>query len=149
MQYTEAKSGRIFVLRLEHGDIVHEEIERFAREKNISAAALIAVGGAGAGSKLVTGPKNGDARPIDPMMHVLSNVHEIVGTGTIFTDEEGAPLLHMHMACGRGKNTVAGCIRSGVKVWQIMEVILFELIDAAAGRAADPDLGFKLLEIRE
>ena len=140
MQYTEAKSGRIFVIRLEHGEIVHEEIERFAREKNIVSAALVAVGGAGAGSKLVAGPKDGDARPIDPMMHVLSNVHEIVGAGTLFTDEEGARLLHMHMACGRDKDSVTGCIRSGVTVWQIMEVIVFELVDAAAGRAAHPDL---------
>ncbi len=149
MQYTEAKPGRIFVLRLEHGEIVHEEIERFARTKNIFAAALVAVGGAGAGSRLVVGPEDGDARPIDPMMHVLSNVHEIVGAGTIFTDEEGGPLLHMHLACGRDKDAVAGCIRSGVTVWQIMEVIVFELVDAAAGRAVDPDLGFKLLMIRE
>ena len=149
MQYSEAKSGRIFVIRLEHGEIVHEEIERFAREKNIASAALVAVGGADAGSKLVVGPKEGDARPIDPMMHVLSNVHEIVGTGTIFTDEDGAPLLHMHMACGREKNAVAGCIRSGVKVWQIMEVIVVELVDAGAGRTAHPDLGFKLLEVRK
>jgi predicted DNA-binding protein with PD1-like motif len=149
MQYTEAKSGRIFVLRLEHGEIVHEEIERFAREKHIAAATLVAVGGAGAGSKLVVGPTDGDARPIAPMMHVLSNVHEIMGTGTIFTDEDGAPLLHMHMACGREKDAVAGCIRSGVTVWQIMEVIVFELVDAAAGRAVDPDLGFKLLKIRK
>ncbi|MCF8051285.1 MAG: DNA-binding protein [Desulfobacterales bacterium] len=149
MQYTEAKSGRIFIIRLEHGEVVHEKIERFAREKNIASAALVAVGGADAGSKLVVGPKDGGARPIDPMMHVLSNVHEIAGTGTIFTDEDGAPLLHMHMACGRDKDAVAGCIRSGVKVWQIMEVIVFELVDAGAGRAVDPDLGFKLLEIRK
>jgi len=28
MQYSEVKQGRIFVLRLEDGEIVHEEIER-------------------------------------------------------------------------------------------------------------------------
>ncbi|NIT59971.1 MAG: DUF296 domain-containing protein, partial [Aliifodinibius sp.] len=31
MKYSEAKQGRIFVIRLEDGDIVHDEIERFAR----------------------------------------------------------------------------------------------------------------------
>lgn len=149
MQYTEAKQGRIFVIRLEHGETVHEEIERFARGKNISAAAIVAVGGAGTGSKLVVGPRDGDARPVDPMMHVLANVHEIVGTGTLFADEQGAPLLHMHMACGREDGALAGCIRSGVKVWQVMEVIVFELLGAAAGRAVDPDLGFKLLRIQK
>ena len=35
MQYCEAKQGRVFVLRLEHGETVHEEVERFARQKDI------------------------------------------------------------------------------------------------------------------
>lgn len=35
MKYSEAKQGRIFVIRLEDGDIVHEELERFAREQSM------------------------------------------------------------------------------------------------------------------
>jgi predicted DNA-binding protein with PD1-like motif len=31
MKYSEAKQGRVFVMRLEDGDIVHDEIERFFR----------------------------------------------------------------------------------------------------------------------
>ena len=147
MQYSEARQGRVFVIRLEHGETVHEEIERFARKKGIAAAALVAVGGADGKSKLVVGPTDGGARPIDTMTHVLGNVHEIVGTGTLFPDEGGSPILHMHMACGRSETAVAGCIRSGVKVWQIMEIVLFEIVDASAERVADPELGFKLLTI--
>lgn len=30
MKYSEAKQGRIFVIRLEDGDVIHEEIEKFA-----------------------------------------------------------------------------------------------------------------------
>ena len=51
MQYSEAKLGRVFVIRLEHGDVVHQEIEQFAREQSIRTAALIIVGGADQGSK--------------------------------------------------------------------------------------------------
>ena len=40
MKYSSAQPGRIFILRLENGEIVHEEIERFAREQSIKAAAL-------------------------------------------------------------------------------------------------------------
>ncbi|MDY6863052.1 MAG: DUF296 domain-containing protein, partial [Thermodesulfobacteriota bacterium] len=29
MKYSQAKPGRIFVIRLEDGDIIHEEIEKF------------------------------------------------------------------------------------------------------------------------
>ena len=35
MKYSQAKQGRTFIIRLEDGDIVHEEIEKFAREKSI------------------------------------------------------------------------------------------------------------------
>jgi predicted DNA-binding protein with PD1-like motif len=145
MKYSEAKQGRIFVIRLEDGETVHEEIEKFAREQSITAAAMIIVGGADEGSKLVVGPERGRGKPINPMEHILDNVHEIAGTGTLFPDEEGNPIIHMHMACGRNANTVTGCIRNGVKVWQIMEIVLFELTDTTAKRMLDPDLGFKLL----
>ncbi|MBW2192634.1 MAG: DNA-binding protein [Deltaproteobacteria bacterium] len=146
MKYSEAKPGRIFVIRLEDGDVVHEEIEKFAREKSITAAALIAVGGADKESAFVVGPEHGRTRPVVPLSHILDNVHEIAGTGTLFPDDEGNPMLHMHMACGRETSTITGCIRTGVKVWQVMEIILFELVDTTGIRRLDAVTGFKLLE---
>jgi predicted DNA-binding protein with PD1-like motif len=79
------------------------------------------------------------------MEHILEDVHEVAGTGTLFPDDQGNPILHMHMACGRKSSTVTGCIRTGVKVWHVMEVILFELIDTTGRRLVDPETGFKLL----
>ncbi len=145
MRYSEAKQGRIFIIRLEDGDIVHKKIEKFSREKSIKAAALIILGGADKGSKLIVGPEHGRREPIIPMEHVLDNVHEIAGTGTIFPDEKGKPILHMHMAGGRKTSSVTGCVRKGVKVWHVMEVILFELVDTTAVRAFEPTTGFELL----
>ncbi|RKX60002.1 MAG: DUF296 domain-containing protein [Thermodesulfobacteriota bacterium] len=146
MRYSQAKQGRIFIVRLEDGDIVHEEIEKFSREKSIKAAALIILGGADKGSKLIVGPEHGRREPIIPMEHILDNVHEIAGTGTIFPDEKGKPVLHMHIACGRKTSSVTGCVRKGVKVWHIMEVILFELVDTTAVRAFEPTTEFELLK---
>ena len=146
MKYSEARPGRIFVIRLEDGDIVHEEIEQFARQKSIIAATLIIVGGADQGSKLVVGPEQGRATAIVPIELVLDNVHEIAGVGTLFPDDEGNPILHMHMACGRDSSAATGCIRQGVKVWHVMEVILFELVDTTGIRTADSETGFKLLQ---
>lgn len=145
MKYSQAEQGRVFVIRLEDGETVHEEIEKFARAQSIKAAALIIIGGATEGSKLIVGPEKGEARPIHPMEHIIEDVHEIFGTGTLFPDEEGNPILHMHMACGRNNNTVTGCIRSGVKVWQVMEVILYELLGTTGKRVLEPELGLKLL----
>jgi len=146
MKYSQAAYGRVFVIRLEDGDILHETIEQLARAENIRAAALIAVGGADQGSKLVVGPEAGRAAQIQPMHHMLENVHEISGTGTLFPDDTGQPILHMHMACGRNDATVTGCVRSGVRVWHVMEVILYELLDSPAQRVYDKDTGFKLLK---
>ncbi len=146
MRYSEAKQGRTFVIRLEDGEIVHETLEQFARDQNITAAALIILGGADKGSMLVVGPEKGRAVPVMPMHHELYETHEVTGTGTLFPDDEGKPVLHLHMACGREENTVTGCIRDGVKVWHVMEVILFELTETGAARTPDPKTGFKLLQ---
>ncbi len=145
MKYSQARQGRIYVIRLEDRDIVHEEIEKLARIEQISAAAVIILGGADRNSRLVVGPQDGRVPTIVPMETVLENVSEIAGTGTIFPDDEGNPILHMHIACGREKATVTGCVRAGVKVWQVMEAVLFELIDSTGVRRLDPATGFNLL----
>jgi len=146
MKFCQATQGRIFVIRLEDGDVVHETIEKFAKDQSIQSAALITIGGADSKSCLVVGPEDGRSKKICPMTHVLDNVHEVAGTGTIFPDKSGNPVLHMHMACGRNDDTVTGCVRTGVKVWHVMEVILFELTGNNARRLQDPATGFELLE---
>ena len=145
MKYSEATPGRVFVIRLEDGDVVHETIEHFAKDQGITAASLIVLGGADKGSVLVTGPEQGRMTPVVPITRELDNVHEVTGTGTIFPNAEGEPVLHMHMACGRERDTVTGCIRNGVKVWQVMEVILYELKGSTGMRLPDAATGFELL----
>ena len=145
MLYSEAKQGRTFIIRLEDGETVHETLEQFAVDRDIGAAAIIILGGADKGSKLVVGPQQSRTVPVTPMQHELHETHEVTGTGTIFPDDEGNPVLHLHMSCGREENTVTGCIREGVKVWHIMEVVLFEIIGTTATRRPDPEIGFKLL----
>jgi len=130
---------------LEDGDILHESIERFAEEQGIMAAALILVGAADENSKLVVGPREGRSQPIDPMELVLEEAHEIAGTGTIFPDEKGKPTLHMHIAAGREGSAKAGCVRRGVKIWHIAEIVLFELTDTRTKRRFDSKTGFELL----
>lgn len=145
MHYSQAKQGRIFVIRLEDGEILHETIEGFAREQGVQAAFLMVLGGADGQSRLVVGPEDGRAVPVVPMIHELENVHEIVGTGTLFPDEEGNPVLHMHAAGGRLDSTITGCVRAGVKIWLVAEVVLIELLDTTAVRRLEPGSGFKLL----
>jgi predicted DNA-binding protein with PD1-like motif len=41
---------------------------------------------------------------------------------------------------------MTGCVRNGVKVWLIAEVIILELIDTSAMRKLDRATGFELLD---
>jgi len=145
MRFSEAKQGRVFVLRLEDGEILHTSVEEFARKHEILAAALIVLGGADQGSKLVVGPEQGRSSPVVPMERVLGNAGEIAGVGTIFPDAHGQPSLHMHIACGRDDETVTGCVRRGVRTWHVMEIVLWELLDTSSRRLPDAATGFELL----
>ena len=146
MKYSEAKRGRVFVIRLEDGDIIHEKIEHFAEEKSISYAYLTILGGIDKDSKLVCGPEDGRANIIHPEIINIDNVHEVTGTGTIFPDKNGKVSLHMHLACGRHETTKTGCVRPGVKTWHVLEIVLVELINCSAKRLFDKTTGFNLLE---
>lgn len=145
MKYSQAQQGRIFVIRLEDGEVIHETIEAFARNQGVRAASLMVLGGADQGSVLVTGPEQGRRFPTVPQTHILDEVHEVTGTGTLFPDETGNPVLHMHLSCGRGNSTITGCVRKGVTVWQVMEVILYELTGSSGMRKTDELTGFALL----
>ena len=145
MRYSKAELGRVIVLRLEDGDVVHECVERVAAEEGISRAMVIALGGARAGSTLVVGPEDGEVLPPTPLKASLQDVHEVAGVGTLFPDESGRPSLHMHMACGREERALVGCIRAGVETWQVLEVVMIELKGSEAARLPDPDMGFSLL----
>ena len=70
---------------------------------------------------------------------------EVTGSGTIFPDDTGTPILHMHIACGRHSSTTTGCVRRGVKTWHVLEIVLTELLDCSSARLPDPATGFKLL----
>ena len=148
MDYTEAKLGRIFVLRLHHNDVLHEAIEKFAAEKQVNRALCFFLGGAKENSKVVVGPKIGDALPPEPMTTLLKGVHEACGVGTIFPDEQGTPKLHMHASFGRKTESVTGCVRMGVDVWRIGEVVVLELAGLSAQRLKDKETSFEFLEVK-
>ena len=147
MKFSEGTVGRVFILTLKSGDVLHESIERFASEKQISAATVVAVGGADKGSRLTVGPKVPLASPIQPLYHTLEAPHELTGTGTIFENSEGKSVMHMHCSCGREGKAVTGCVRAGVIVWLTMEIVITEIKGVSARRLPDKDSGFELLTV--
>ena len=145
MKSSEARQGRAFVIRLEHGDVIHECLERFAAENDVSAATLSIVGAADKGSRLVVGQTKDESGRIVPLEKVLTNTHELTGTGTIFPDESGIPMVHIHVTCGRSNQSVSGCVRMGVKVWNFAEVTLIELLDVHGTRTSELGEGYEAL----
>jgi predicted DNA-binding protein with PD1-like motif len=143
----EGKIGRVFTARLEDGDRLPGCIEQMAGDNGVEAGVCMLIGGAG-GGELVVGPKDGTAEAIEPMIAGVADVHEIAAVGTIFADESGAPKLHMHGALGRGQETTTGCVRRGVDIWKIAEVVLIEITDAQMVRKVDPQFGFEVLAPR-
>ena len=147
MHFTEGKLERVFVLRLHDGDRLPDVIESFAEEKHVQHALCFFLGGAKENSRVIVGPEDGNSVPPKPMITLLKGVHEACGVGTIFVDEAGKPKLHMHASFGRRDHTVTGCVRMGVDVWRIGEVIMIELSGTSARRAIDKETGFEFLEV--
>ena len=146
MKASEGKIGRVFVLRLEDGDVVPECIEKFAVEKKIKCGHVILIGGIG-GGQVVSGPRYSDRMPPDLILLPVDGAHEAVGLGIIAPDKDGRPVLHIHAALGRAGKTLTGCLRPGVTTWLVGEAIIYEITGTGAKRLPDPQSGFELMEI--
>ena len=140
MQYQEGSIGRVFALRLEEGDRLPDTLEVFAREQSIEAAMVIYVGGAKDGSRLVVGPDASRPDAIVPLVHSLTGIQEVMAVGTLFPDDQGEPILHMHAATGREGDATVGCSRAGVEVWLVGEVIILEILGTRGRRRPEPPI---------
>ncbi|MFC2060365.1 PPC domain-containing DNA-binding protein [Chloroflexota bacterium] len=146
MKASEGQVGRVFVIRLEDGDVVPACIERFAVERGISVGHVILVGGIG-GGEVVVGPRKSVGMPPEPMLLPVDGAHEVVGVGVIAPGEDGQPALHMHASLGRAGRAMTGCLRPGVTTWLVGEAIIYEITGADVSRVPDEKSGFALLNI--
>ena len=145
MKASEGHIGRVFVIRLEDGDVVPECIERFAEDNGVTVGQAIFVGGVGEG-EVVVGPRHSEESPPDPMLLPIDGAHEVVAVGVLAPGEDGKPVLHIHGSLGRSGKTTTGCLRPGVKTWLVGEVILYEILGTSAARLKDTVSGFALLD---
>ncbi len=148
MKATEGKTGRVFVLRLEDGDMVPDCIEKFAAEKGIRHGQVVLVGGIG-GGQVVVGPRDSGEMPPDPMHLFVEDAHETLAVGVLAPDQNGRPVLHIHGALGRAGKTLTGCLRPGVRTWLVAEAVIYEITGIQASRQPDAASGFTLLQVDE
>jgi predicted DNA-binding protein with PD1-like motif len=147
MQFTEGTIGRVFILRLEDGEVLNETIEAFARQQEVQRALVTFLGGSADGSRVVVGPDETRPHEVIPLQHSLQGAHEVLALGTLIPDENGLPVLHMHAAAGREGDATVGCTRAGVQVWLVGEVVVQEILGGSARRVTDPATGFGLLAV--
>jgi len=141
----EGTFGRVFVIRLEEGDMIPASIEQFAAEKGIKTAQVTMISGVDQGN-VISGPKDGKAMPIDPIITPIEGAHELLAVGLIALDEEGLPRLHIHGAFARNGVVTGGCLRLGVKTWLVGEVVVNEILGLESRRLLDQQSNFPLLE---
>ena len=146
MKSTEGNIGRVFILRLEEGDIIPDCIEEFAMENAIGIGHVVIIGGIGSG-EVVVGPRDSDEMPPDPMLLPVDGAHEMLASGIIAPDQHGNSILHIHGALGRSGSTLTGCFRPGVATWLVGEVVLYEILGVDTKRVKDEISGFTLLKV--
>jgi predicted DNA-binding protein with PD1-like motif len=146
MKTSEGRVGRMFVIRLEDGDVIPDCIEKFAEAKKISVGQVIIIGGIGEG-QVVVGPRRSNEIPPEPMLVPIDGAHEVMGVGVIAPDKTGKPVLHVHGSLGRSGKATTGCLRPGVSTWTVGEVIICEILGTNAVRELDKETHFELLQV--
>jgi predicted DNA-binding protein with PD1-like motif len=77
MEYTKGRIGRVFTVRIDHGDDLIKELIKLAELERIESAFFTLLGALKEG-KLVTGPKESIVPP-EPVWSGFDDVHEILG----------------------------------------------------------------------
>jgi hypothetical protein len=141
MQYTEGKFGRVFQVRVNHGEDLLESVQTFVREKDIWCGFAQFIG-ALEGGRIVTGPKE-LVLPPDPSFQSYEGGWEVFGFATI-TPGPDCPHLHYHASIGNNREVMTGCLRERATVYIVVEVLIIELTGSTVTRKKDPVTGMNL-----
>ena len=139
MEYVKGRIGRVFTVRIDHGDDLIIELIKLAELEHIESAVFMLLG-ALKEAKLVAGPKKNIVPP-DPVWLGFNDAHEILGIGNIFL-KDGKPMVHLHAGAGRGDDVKVGCLRGKSEVFMVVEAFVLELDGIPARRIEDKEQGF-------
>ena len=97
MQYSEGNLGRVFVLRMDHGEDLIASLQKFVPEKKIESCMALFMGALRDG-RAVTGPEVPVIPPV-PHYESFESAWEVFGMATVYPSGEG-PKLHIHSGSG-------------------------------------------------
>lgn len=140
-ELTEDGGHRTFVVVMDKGDEAAEELRRFARDHDIAAAGLTAVGGCSAATlgyfdSEIMAARN---RTFEGQMEVLSFIGDIA-------IRDGDPAVHAHVVLGRPDFTTLGGHLQQLTVFPTLEIIATETPGHLA-KKIDPETGQALIDL--
>ncbi len=142
MKYAEGTVRRVFLLRFDNDDDPISAIKELAQKEGVNAATIMLVG-ALREAEIVAGPQKKEIPPT-PSWESFNDAREILGFGTLFKSGEKIH-PHIHIAAGRGKETLVGCLRRSPRVFITVEAIITEIDGVTAVRKLDQRTGVELL----
>jgi hypothetical protein len=141
MQYTEGKPGRVFIVRVDHGEDLVVTLMQFLTEHQVNSGYIRFMGALQSG-RIVTGPET-LCLPLVQHFESFSGGWEVIGMATITPDNTG-PHLHIHASIGRGEQVLTGCLRGEIITYIVIEAVVTELVGVDVQREQDPVTGLCL-----
>ena len=112
-----------------------ECLESVALKEDIGFA-LVMVIGAVHGARIVVGSRE-PTTPPEPVFEEVGGGRELMGTGTIMRDSDGAPSIHLHGSLARGSDVRVGCLRQKAGVYLVAEAVILEVDGLSVKRIFD------------
>ena len=134
MQYTEGRTGRVFIVRVDHGEDLVATLTKFVADHKIQSGTIRFIGALQSGN-IVTGPEV-PVLPPNPHVESFTGGWEVIGIATI-TPSPGGPHLHLHASIGRMKQVLTGCLRGEIITYIVVEAIITEIIGVDVERHPD------------
>jgi predicted DNA-binding protein with PD1-like motif len=141
MRYAEGRPGRVFYVRIDHGEDLISGLLSFVKAHNIRCGVIQLLGAILEGG-MVTGPEHA-VLPPDPHREEFAGGWEVLGIATISWSAEG-PHLHLHGSTGRGTDVLTGCIRGKAEVYIVIEAVIQEILGCSVERVFDQATGLDL-----
>jgi predicted DNA-binding protein with PD1-like motif len=134
----ESDGLKVFALRLRPGQDLRKELERFTKERGLSAGFIITTVGSLQKASLRLADKS-EATSFDGKFEIVSLV------GTLGRD---GVHLHISISDGTGR-TIGGHLVEGCEIYTTAEIVIGEASGMVFSRETDKATGYKELTIRQ
>lgn len=131
--FTAKNMGRVFILRMERGDLLREKIAELCQNEKVQDAVVLS--GIATFDIANIQMSNTAGFPIRYDVHNLNEPLELASLdGTIVNSEP-----HIHGVIGNGNKTWAGHLLNGCRILYLGEVVIQEMLCEPLIRIADKD----------